>query len=394
MRWAVPPPPSPKSGPRKGYGTWRCVHCKQKREEGELWWGTDKGWLWQPECKTCQPYAPRSDIPLRFPLPPFRDSSPGMPPRTSPGSSPRLGQAGRPLSQPPPRLSLAATGGGLSPPPTVCGRGGTAPARSPLGGRLSPLQLPHTPRSPPRTPRSPPHTPRPPPVATGGTSPGGASSQVSPQAETQILTIGSGCCSHGTVASPSPPRSPYALAQETYLARRELDSRSLRRGRAQRQHGFGADSPSSRSQPFRAADTPAHGDAGPGGAATPRVSAAKRGGGGDLGAFAHAGGFSPKLDRVMMRRLLQETNMTRTELYRLFNRFKALCQLSGTPGSINKATFKDGVSSLAFEDATFVDRVFALLDEDGARELPSPQTSHLPPPAPPPRARARLSCGA
>ena len=28
--------------------------------------------------------------------------------------------------------------------------------------------------------------------------------------------------------------------------------------------------------------------------------------------------------------------MTRTELYRLFNRFKALCQLSGTPGSINK----------------------------------------------------------
>ena len=76
--------------------------------------------------------------------------------------------------------------------------------------------------------------------------------------------------------------------------------------------------------------------------------------------------FKPKLDRVMMRKLLHETNMTRTELYRLFNRFKALCQLSGTPGSINKKNFKDGVSSLAFEDDTFVDRVFDLLDEDGS----------------------------
>jgi len=66
----------------------------------------------------------------------------------------------------------------------------------------------------------------------------------------------------------------------------------------------------------------------------------------------------------MMLKLLRETNMTRTELYRLFNRFKALCQLSGTPGSINKRNFKDGVSSLAFEDDAFVDRVFALLDED------------------------------
>ena len=54
--------------------------------------------------------------------------------------------------------------------------------------------------------------------------------------------------------------------------------------------------------------------------------------------------------------LLHETNMTRTELFRLFNRFKALCQLSGTPGSINKQNFRDGVSSLAFEDDTFVNR--------------------------------------
>ena len=66
------------------------------------------------------------------------------------------------------------------------------------------------------------------------------------------------------------------------------------------------------------------------------------------------------------RRLLQETNMTRTELYRLFNRFKALCQLSGPPGSIDKKTFKEGVSSLAFEDDAFVNRVFQLLDEDGS----------------------------
>ena len=56
--------------------------------------------------------------------------------------------------------------------------------------------------------------------------------------------------------------------------------------------------------------------------------------------------------------------MTRTELYRLFNRFKALCLLSGTPGFINKEMFKDGVSSLAFEDDHFVDRVFEILDEN------------------------------
>lgn len=68
----------------------------------------------------------------------------------------------------------------------------------------------------------------------------------------------------------------------------------------------------------------------------------------------------------MLRELLQRTNMTRTELYRLFNRFKALCQLSNTPGSINKKTFKEGVSSLAFEDDAFVDRVFTLLDDDGS----------------------------
>jgi len=66
----------------------------------------------------------------------------------------------------------------------------------------------------------------------------------------------------------------------------------------------------------------------------------------------------------MLRGLLAQTNMSRSELYRLFNRFKALCQLSGTPGSIDKKTFKEGVSSLAFEDDTFVDRVFTLLDDD------------------------------
>lgn len=111
----------------------------------------------------------------------------------------------------------------------------------------------------------------------------------------------------------------------------------------------------------------------------------------------------------MLRGLLAQTTMSRSELYRLFNRFKALCQvrcraanppppsslppallppyrplacplllhpapcralpavawqLSGTPGSIDKKTFKEGVSSLAFEDDTFVDRVFTLLDDD------------------------------
>ena len=138
----------------------------------------------------------------------------------------------------------------------------------------------------------------------------------------------------------------------------------------------------------------------------------------------------------MLHGLLAQTTMSRSELYRLFNRFKALCQvrcraanpppprphtsrlapppppppsslalldappsvyhrphytpppnrplywplplhpapcrtlpavarqLSGTPGSIDKKTFKEGVSSLAFEDDTFVDRVFTLLDDD------------------------------
>lgn len=98
------------------------------------------------------------------------------------------------------------------------------------------------------------------------------------------------------------------------------------------------------------------------------------GGGGDDGPigrnrrqkFRRPDGFSPKLTRAMLRQLLQDTNMTRTELYRLYNRFKALCVLSGTPGHISKTQFKDGVSSLAFEDDVFVDRVFNLLDENNS----------------------------
>ena len=65
--------------------------------------------------------------------------------------------------------------------------------------------------------------------------------------------------------------------------------------------------------------------------------------------------------------------MTRTELFRLFNRFKALCQLSGTPGRCSKKIFKDGVSSLAFEDDEFVDRVFSLLDENGSGSVEWPE---------------------
>lgn len=81
----------------------------------------------------------------------------------------------------------------------------------------------------------------------------------------------------------------------------------------------------------------------------------------------------PKLDRESLRVLLQETSMTRTELYRLFNRFKALCLLSGTPGFINKEMFKDGVSSLAFEDDHFVDRVFEILDENNNGSIEWPE---------------------
>mmetsp|Transcript_17104 Transcript_17104/g.36699 ORF Transcript_17104/g.36699 Transcript_17104/m.36699 type:complete len:398 (+) Transcript_17104:433-1626(+) len=80
----------------------------------------------------------------------------------------------------------------------------------------------------------------------------------------------------------------------------------------------------------------------------------------------HSHSYSPKLDHERMQALLKETAMTRTELFRLFNRFKALCKMSGTPGAIDKKTFKEGVSSLAFEDDAFVDRIFKLLDEDGS----------------------------
>lgn len=37
--------------------------------------------------------------------------------------------------------------------------------------------------------------------------------------------------------------------------------------------------------------------------------------------------FEPKLERSMLRGLLAQTTMSRSELYRLFNRFKALCQV-------------------------------------------------------------------
>ena len=37
--------------------------------------------------------------------------------------------------------------------------------------------------------------------------------------------------------------------------------------------------------------------------------------------------FEPKLERSMLKDLLSQTTMSRSELYRLFNRFKALCQV-------------------------------------------------------------------
>jgi hypothetical protein len=82
------------------------------------------------------------------------------------------------------------------------------------------------------------------------------------------------------------------------------------------------------------------------------------------------------MDTAMLRRLLRETSMSRTELFTLFNRFKALCKLSGsTTSSIDKKTFKDGVATLAFEDDTFADRIF---------QAGCPRPSHTPT-APAPR---------
>ena len=38
----------------------------------------------------------------------------------------------------------------------------------------------------------------------------------------------------------------------------------------------------------------------------------------------------------MLKDLLRSTDMTRTELYRLFNRFKALCQARRSPANLAK----------------------------------------------------------
>lgn len=63
--------------------------------------------------------------------------------------------------------------------------------------------------------------------------------------------------------------------------------------------------------------------------------------------------------------LIHSTNYTERELYKLFNRFKALAALSSTPTGIDKDTFRRGVPMLSVEDNLFVDRVFEVLDEDG-----------------------------
>ena len=327
----------------QGHNEWQCVHCHQWRPAAKIVWGTvapEHIDIWRPECTLC-----RTAPPLDLELPSLMGVSNRSMGRAT---TPRLGT---------PRLGTPGSSG--SP------RAVTA--------HLSPLQQ------------------RP----------------ISPQGALSITT--STLNSRPTTAASTYP--PHARAESEYAMRSDLCSRTLRGGKAvrlrelgtegkrPRQHAFGPfchrlpPSPMSAdadalvpewSDPSRVS-TPLH-HAAPSPNATmvpvPPLGSSRKSMSGPAQSprRGHANyvirakpappmkgsEFKPKLDRVMMRKLLHETNMTRTELYRLFNRFKALCQLSGTPGSINKKNFKDGVSSLAFEDDTFVDRVFDLLDEDSS----------------------------
>ncbi len=74
-----------------------------------------------------------------------------------------------------------------------------------------------------------------------------------------------------------------------------------------------------------------------------------------------------------INKLTQETQYHRRELLILFNRFKALCSMAGTPNGIDKETFRKGVPLLSVEDDLFVNRVFACLDTDGSESIEWPE---------------------
>ncbi|EQC28567.1 hypothetical protein SDRG_13645 [Saprolegnia diclina VS20] len=65
-----------------------------------------------------------------------------------------------------------------------------------------------------------------------------------------------------------------------------------------------------------------------------------------------------------LEELMAKTGFTRLELYTLWSRFKALCSLSRSPAGVDQATFRRAVPLLSVEDEMFVDRVFAILDDD------------------------------
>ncbi|GAB9475359.1 Calcineurin b protein 10 [Globisporangium polare] len=64
--------------------------------------------------------------------------------------------------------------------------------------------------------------------------------------------------------------------------------------------------------------------------------------------------------------LMEQTGYSRTELYALWARFKALCSISKVPKGIDKDTFHRGIPQLSVEDDFFIDRVFTILDADGS----------------------------
>lgn len=64
--------------------------------------------------------------------------------------------------------------------------------------------------------------------------------------------------------------------------------------------------------------------------------------------------------------LMEQTGYSRTELYALWARFKALCSISRVPEGIDRDTFHRGLPQLSVEDDFFIDRVFTILDADGS----------------------------
>ena len=412
------PPPERNS---QSYGSWECIHCKCLRPENEIVWGTvDEASKWRPECIHCRASTPLPPVSSRQQTPPRTGTplSATMPRTGSPlggGRSPRF-QALSPLSpnspsarsEPPTMRTFGGTGGlgglgdvsvtrplttmshvrqansyeerlGISrrglrgmTPITPSNRGYAVQIAAEIKAARKRGEDPPLPASSREAAR-----PRPPLVSARGASlapPSPASARLFhtdrlPNTAPARVRDGPPLSSAAPQSPRSPLRSPspsgggapWNLSPWRLTAPYvDIDAKAYKwpvegAGASMRGltlHGSGG------------GGSPRGGISNGAGAHRRTSALSSRAGLDGGGAGAVVGQPSQRLDRAMMHQLLRETSMTRTELYRLFNRFKALCKLSGTPGSINKHMFKEGVSSLAFEDDNFVDRVWKLLDVD------------------------------